>query len=164
MVYLVLLSSNFQGNQNCKIIKCKWKKSSIFLLKKLYTLLLLISSWFYEICQDSSYLMSSQCYRPKLPLYTKIIQFYESSHSHVFFKRGVLKNFANIRGKHLCWSLFLIKLQAFRLLRVAELPNYLKNIWDKVFKSGLSKFCGRQSLKNLLSPLLNLEHFISYNQ
>ena len=28
-------------------------------------------------------------------------------------------------------------------------------IWDKVFKSGLSKFCGRQPLKNLLSPLLN---------
>ena len=28
-------------------------------------------------------------------------------------------------------------------------------IWRKVFKSGLSKFCGRQPLKNLLSPLLN---------
>ena len=27
--------------------------------------------------------------------------------------------------------------------------------WAKVFKSGLSKFCGRQSLKNLLTPLLN---------
>ena len=26
---------------------------------------------------------------------------------------------------------------------------------DKVSKSGLSKFCGRQPLKNLLSPLLN---------
>ena len=26
---------------------------------------------------------------------------------------------------------------------------------DRVFKSGLSKFCGRKSLKNLLSPLLN---------
>ena len=41
------------------------------------------------------------------------------------------------------------------------------HIWDKVFKSGLSRFCGRQPLKNLkgflkgclpqnlLSPLLN---------
>ena len=28
-------------------------------------------------------------------------------------------------------------------------------IWVKVFKSGLSKFCGRQPLKNLLSPLVN---------
>ena len=31
----------------------------------------------------------------------------------------------------------------------------IKKIWDKVFKSGLSKFCGRQPLKNSLSPLLN---------
>ena len=30
----------------------------------------------------------------------------------VFCKKGVLKNFANFTGKHLCWSLFLIKLQA----------------------------------------------------
>ena len=29
------------------------------------------------------------------------------------------------------------------------------DIWGKIFKSGLSKFCGRQPLKNLLSPLLN---------
>ena len=27
--------------------------------------------------------------------------------------------------------------------------------WDKVLKSGLSKFCGRQPLKNLLSRFLN---------
>ena len=33
---------------------------------------------------------------------------------------------------------------------------WLKSLtWDKVFKSGLSKFCGRQPLKNLLSPLVN---------
>ena len=30
----------------------------------------------------------------------------------MFFKIGVLKNFAIFRGRHLCWSLFLIKLQA----------------------------------------------------
>ena len=29
----------------------------------------------------------------------------------MFFKIGVLKNFANFRGKHLCWSFFVIKLQ-----------------------------------------------------
>ena len=34
-------------------------------------------------------------------------------------------------------------------------------IWDKVFKSGLSKFCGRQPLKNSLSPLLNTLFHIS---
>ena len=31
----------------------------------------------------------------------------------MFFEIGVLKNFANFAGKNLCWSLFLIKLQAY---------------------------------------------------
>ena len=30
----------------------------------------------------------------------------------MFFEIGVLKNFAIFSGKHLCWSVFLIKLQA----------------------------------------------------
>ena len=33
-----------------------------------------------------------------------------------FFKKVVHKNFAIFTGKHLCWSLFFIKLQAFRLV------------------------------------------------
>ena len=37
---------------------------------------------------------------------------WRSSRSQMFFKIDVLKNFANFTGKHLCWSLFLIKLQA----------------------------------------------------
>ena len=37
-----------------------------------------------------------------------------SSRPQMFFKIEVLKNFANFTGKHLCWSLFLIKLQALR--------------------------------------------------
>ena len=36
-----------------------------------------------------------------------------SSHSQIVFKIGVLKNVAIYTGKHLCWSLFLIKSQAF---------------------------------------------------
>ena len=32
----------------------------------------------------------------------------------VFCKKGVLKNFSNFTGKHLCRSIFLIKLDAFR--------------------------------------------------
>ena len=33
-----------------------------------------------------------------------------SSRLQVFYKIGVLENFAYVTGKHLCWSLFLIKL------------------------------------------------------
>ena len=36
-------------------------------------------------------------------------QIFRSGHLQLFFKIGVLKIFALITGKHLCWSLFLIK-------------------------------------------------------
>ena len=42
-------------------------------------------------------------------------QGYRSSRSQMFFKIGVLKNFAIFTGRHLFWSLFLIKLQALGL-------------------------------------------------
>ena len=35
-----------------------------------------------------------------------------SSRPEGFCKRSVLKNFAKLTGKHLCWSLFLTTLQA----------------------------------------------------
>ena len=36
-----------------------------------------------------------------------------NSRSQMFFEIGVLKNSAIFTGKHLCWSLFLMKLRAF---------------------------------------------------
>ena len=38
----------------------------------------------------------------------------------MFVKIDVLKNFANFTGKHLCWSLILIKLQAVRLVALLK--------------------------------------------
>ena len=40
----------------------------------------------------------------------KSITRYRSIRSEIFFKTGVLKNFANVTGKHPCWTLFLMKL------------------------------------------------------
>ena len=45
----------------------------------------------------------------------KIKKHHRSTRPQMFFKTGVLKNFANFTGKHLCWSLFLIKLQVFQV-------------------------------------------------
>ena len=39
-----------------------------------------------------------------------------SRSSQIFFMTGLLKNFAIFTGKHLYWSLFLIKLQDWRLV------------------------------------------------
>ena len=38
----------------------------------------------------------------------------KSSSSQIFFKIYILKNFATFTEKHLCWNLFLIKLQTWR--------------------------------------------------
>ena len=43
-----------------------------------------------------------------------LFSFARGSSSQMFFKIGVFKNFANFTGKHLCWSLFLIKLESPR--------------------------------------------------
>ena len=42
--------------------------------------------------------------------------------SEVFSKIDVLENFANFKGKHQCWSLFLIELQAWRRLQHSYFP------------------------------------------
>ena len=39
---------------------------------------------------------------------------YRSSRLHMFFKLGVLKNFAILPGKHLCWSPFFNKVAGLR--------------------------------------------------
>ena len=44
--------------------------------------------------------------RGKLLKLSKLLR----SHSQKFFKTSALKNFGNFNRKHLCWSLFLIKL------------------------------------------------------
>ena len=41
-----------------------------------------------------------------------VISSHICSHQRCSVKKDVLKNFANFTGRHLCWSLFLIKLQS----------------------------------------------------
>ena len=50
-------------------------------------------------------------------LETPLMRMHRSSCSQIFFKIGVLKKFAIFTGKHLCWSLFSIKLQACNLTK-----------------------------------------------
>ena len=40
------------------------------------------------------------------------VQYIQMQPPEVFFKKDIFKNLANLTGKHLCWSLFLISLQA----------------------------------------------------
>ena len=64
---------------------------------------------------------------------------HKSNHSQMFFKIGVLKNFAIFTGKCLCWSLFLIKLQAYNFIK-KEIPTQeFSYEYCKIFKKVLYK-------------------------
>ena len=89
----------------------------------------------------------------KLILVHRVI--YSSSPSQIFFKMGFLKNFANFTGKHLCWSLFLIKLQAWRRIKIQKMED-----WNNVSKS-----CGGKCYEDsniLQSNISNLSLRLAY--
>ena len=54
-------------------------------------------------------------------------KWFRSSHQKCSIEKAVLKNFATFTGNHLCWSLFLVKLQA-KFLR----SPILKIIWKRL--------------------------------
>ena len=68
---------------------------------------------------------------------------HKSNHSQMFFKIGALKNFAIFTGKCLCWSLFLIKLQAYNFIKrrfqhmsfPMNIAKFLRNFYIKHFRS-----------------------------
>ena len=60
-----------------------------------------------------------------------------NSRSRMFFKTGVLKNFAISTGEHLCWSLFLIKLQDWRLAFSLKRDSTIWMNFAKIFKNSL---------------------------
>ena len=55
---------------------------------------------------------------------------------HMFFKIGALKNFANFTGKHLCWSLFLVKFLT-NFIKDTPTQEFSCEIW-KNFKNTFS--------------------------
>ena len=78
----------------------------------------------------------------------------EAATRGALLKKSVLKNFANHTGKHLCWSLFLIKLQAYNFIKKrlqhlfsSEICEIFNNIYfEEHLRVVASKFC-------LLMPL-----------
>ena len=52
--------------------------------------------------------------KPLGPCNSEPLKKSKSSRSHIFFEKSSITNFAIFTRKHQCWSVFLIKLQAFR--------------------------------------------------
>ena len=57
------------------------------------------------------------------------------SQPEVFCKRGVLKNLATFRGKHLCWSLFFNKVAGLRHAALVK-----KRLQHRCFSVNFAKF------------------------
>ena len=71
--------------------------------------------------------------------------FYKSSHWRCSVKKHVLNNFTNFTGKHMPWSLFLIKLQAHVIK---------KRLQRRCFAVKFAKFLRAPILKNFCERLL----------
>ena len=57
---------------------------------------------------------------------------YRIIHSQMFFKIVVLKNFSTFTGKHLCWNLYWIRLQAFRPAAISKRDSNTKYPREKL--------------------------------
>ena len=80
---------------------------------------------------------------------------YRSSLLQIFFKIYVLKNFANLAGKYLCWSLCLIKFQAWRPAALLRTDSY------KCFPVKLEKFFRTPFLRNTFGGYFWNETYVS---
>ena len=69
-----------------------------------------------------------------------------NSHRKCSLKKGVLKNFTNFTGNHLCWGLYLIKLQAWR-----PASSLKKRLQHRCFPV---KFLRAPVMKNICERLL----------
>ena len=82
-------------------------------------------------------------------------KYFRSSRLQMFFKTSVLKNFANFTGKHLGWSLFLLKLQAC---------NFIKNrLQHRGFPVKFAKFLTTAFVKNRRANAISFIVIVLYS-
>ena len=84
---------------------------------------------------------------------------YRSSNRRCYVKKVVLKTFLNFTGKHLCWSIFFIKLHAFLesfFNKVAgrQNCNFIKRLHHRCFPINIAKIWRASILKNICEQLL----------
>ena len=84
---------------------------------------------------------------------------YRGSLSQMFFKIGVLKNFAIFTGKHLCWSLFLIK-----LIKGLKSCNFIKKrLQHRFFPVNIAKFLSTAFFYRTLPVAASKDKFLISN-
>ena len=107
-----------------------------------------------------------------------LLGLFRSSDRRCSVKKGVLKNFTNFTGKHLCWSQFLTTLQVFRPAALLKdiltlmLTHILKNICKRLllFVSPQSTItntggkCGLEETSTKCNGSIFLNATILFNQ
>ena len=98
------------------------------------------------MCLQDLFILQSKIIRPFSTGVIKnfINSNFGSSRPEMFCKKGVLRNFAKLTGKHMCWSLFLIKLP--------KACNFIK-------KETLARRCFPVNFVKFLRILFFIEHF-----
>ena len=87
--------------------------------------------------QEVIFKLNTTCNSMEAVLHILSAQYYRSSHRRCSVNKTVLRNFAKFTGKHLCQSLFLLKLQTSGL-RPATLLK--KRLWRRCFLVNFAKF------------------------
>ena len=81
----------------------------------------------------------------------------KSSYPRCTVEKGVLKNFTNLTGKHLCWSLFFNKVAALRAFKFIK-----KKYQRSCFPVKFAKFFRTPTFKNICERLLLYLHVILF--
>ena len=81
----------------------------------------------------------------------------------MFYKKTVLKNFAIFAGKYLCWSLFLITVQAFRLQDRCFPVNFAKYLRTAILKNICQRLLLYLDLKNNGSNIFLSKGLVTHN-
>ena len=109
-----------------RLRKCRCFRAFVFIILNL-------PMWYYPTVIDipySDFALELQKWEERKKLQEVLFVNNRSTRSLMFFKIGVFKKFA---GKHLCWSLFLIKLQAFMTATLLKLDLYYRETTTQCF-------------------------------
>ena len=104
----------------------------------------------------------SHCY-PFYSIFLNLDSLMRSSRPEVFYKKGVLRNFAKYTGKQLCQSLFFNKVADLRLATLLK-----KRLWHRCFPDNFAKFLRTfflaEHLRWLLLYLINFRYAEVYSE
>ena len=133
------------------------------------TLNVALFSIFYLVCQCLSSMMGYKSFKvgwnciQYVFVYKQFLN-HRSCHRESCVKKDVLKNFANVRGKRLCWNLFLIKWQDLKLYPTEVFSCEICKIFENTYFEKHLRTTASKIIQTLAIFILStLTHFMQYS-